>query len=37
VKDRLMVAHDEVNGRWELRLSIICYELEHMGCLVPMR
>ncbi len=35
--DRLVVAHDRVNGRWELQGFMRCDELVDMGCLVPMR
>jgi hypothetical protein len=37
VEDKSMVAHDEANGRWELRNSMTHDELGDMGCLVPMR
>jgi hypothetical protein len=37
VEDRSMVAHDEVNGQWELRGSMRCDELGYMGRLVPMK
>jgi len=37
VKDRLLVAHDKINGRWELQGSIRRDELGDVGCLVPMR
>jgi hypothetical protein len=37
VKDRSLVVHDEVNGRWELQSSMKHDELEDMGHLVPMR
>ncbi len=36
VEDRLVVAHDEVNGRWELQNSMKHDELGDMGHLVPM-
>jgi hypothetical protein len=35
VEDRLMVAHDEVNGQWELRNSMRCDELGDMGVWCP--
>ncbi len=37
VDDRLVVAHDEVNGQWELRGLMRRDELGDMGHLVPMR
>jgi hypothetical protein len=37
VEDRLVVTHDEVNGRWKLQGSMTCDELGDMGHLVPMR
>ncbi len=37
MEDGSMVAHDEVNGQWELRGSMKCDELGDMGHLVPMR
>jgi hypothetical protein len=37
VEDRLVVAHDGANGRWELQSSMRYDELEDMGCLVPMK
>jgi hypothetical protein len=34
VEDRLMVSHDEANGRWELQGLMIQDELGDMGCLM---
>jgi hypothetical protein len=36
LEDRSVVAHDKVNGQWELQGSIRRDELGDMGCLVPM-
>jgi len=37
VEDRLMVAHDEMNGRWELQGSMKHDELRDMGRLMPIK
>jgi hypothetical protein len=37
VEDRLLVVHDEANGRWELQSSMKHDELGDRGHLVPMR
>jgi hypothetical protein len=37
VDDRLVVVHDEANGRWELRGLMEHDELGDMGRLVPMK
>jgi hypothetical protein len=34
---RFVVAHDKVNGWWELRGSMKHDKLGDMGCLVPMK
>ncbi len=37
MEDRLVVAHGEVNGRWELQGSMRRDELGDMGHLRPMK
>ncbi len=37
MEDRLVEAHDEMNGRWELQGSMKLDELGDMGHLVPMK
>ncbi len=37
VEDRSVVAHDEMNGQWELQGSMKCGELGDMGRLVLMK
>jgi hypothetical protein len=32
MENRLVVSHDEVNGRWELQGSMRRDELKDMGC-----
>ncbi len=37
MEERSVVAHDQVNGQWELQGSMRRDEFRDMECLVPMR